>query len=234
MTITCFIRYQIDPFQREAFRRYAENWGRIIPRCGGHLLGARHAGALLGLARGRTQMGRDHDAVHPEVGALGGGLLGEHVDRRTRDLARPDGRDEVVGHDEVAAGVVDDAHAVAHLGDGVGVDEPAGLGRGRHVEREEVALGIEVVQRLGLLHSHLAVAGIGHERVVRHHAHPQPHGALGHQLADVAEADDAQGLARDLDAAELRALPAAVHQGHVGLGDVAGLGQHEGDRVLGR
>jgi hypothetical protein len=31
MTITCFIRYEIDPFQREAFREYAENWGRIIP-----------------------------------------------------------------------------------------------------------------------------------------------------------------------------------------------------------
>jgi len=39
MTITCFIRYQIDPFQREEFKKYAENWGRIIPRCGGHLLG---------------------------------------------------------------------------------------------------------------------------------------------------------------------------------------------------
>jgi hypothetical protein len=39
MNITCFIRYQIDPFQREQFRRYAENWGRIIPRCGGDLLG---------------------------------------------------------------------------------------------------------------------------------------------------------------------------------------------------
>ena len=39
MTITCFIRYQIDPFQRDAFRKYAENWGRIIPRCGGHLVG---------------------------------------------------------------------------------------------------------------------------------------------------------------------------------------------------
>ena len=37
--ITCFIRYQIDPFQKEAFKQYAENWGRIIPRCGGHLLG---------------------------------------------------------------------------------------------------------------------------------------------------------------------------------------------------
>jgi hypothetical protein len=39
MAITCFIRYQIDPFQREAFRAYAENWGPIIPRCGGKLLG---------------------------------------------------------------------------------------------------------------------------------------------------------------------------------------------------
>jgi hypothetical protein len=37
--LTCFIRYQIDPFQREAFRAYAEAWGRIIPRCGGHLIG---------------------------------------------------------------------------------------------------------------------------------------------------------------------------------------------------
>lgn len=39
MRITCVIRYQIDPYQREAFKRYAENWGRIIPRCGGHLVG---------------------------------------------------------------------------------------------------------------------------------------------------------------------------------------------------
>jgi hypothetical protein len=39
MKITCVIRYQIDPFQREAFRKYAESWGRIIPRCGGHLVG---------------------------------------------------------------------------------------------------------------------------------------------------------------------------------------------------
>jgi NIPSNAP len=37
--LCCFIRYQIDPFQREAFAEYARNWGRIIPRCGGHLLG---------------------------------------------------------------------------------------------------------------------------------------------------------------------------------------------------
>jgi hypothetical protein len=39
MTITCVIRYEIDPFQRNAFQEYSENWGRIIPRCGGHLVG---------------------------------------------------------------------------------------------------------------------------------------------------------------------------------------------------
>lgn len=39
MSITCFIRYQIDPFQRAAFTEYAAAWGRIIPRCGGRLVG---------------------------------------------------------------------------------------------------------------------------------------------------------------------------------------------------
>jgi NIPSNAP len=39
MTITCFIRYEIDPFQLDAFREYGNNWRRIIPRCGGDLVG---------------------------------------------------------------------------------------------------------------------------------------------------------------------------------------------------
>jgi hypothetical protein len=40
MTITVFIRYQIDPFKREAFEQYARNWLTIIPACGGDLLGS--------------------------------------------------------------------------------------------------------------------------------------------------------------------------------------------------
>lgn len=39
MSITCFIRYQIDPFQRDKFKIYATRWGPIIPRCGGDLVG---------------------------------------------------------------------------------------------------------------------------------------------------------------------------------------------------
>jgi hypothetical protein len=39
MSITCFIRYQIDPFQRDEFAKYADGWSRVIPRCGGDLIG---------------------------------------------------------------------------------------------------------------------------------------------------------------------------------------------------
>ena len=45
--ITCFIRYQIDPFKKEAFAEYARNWGQAIPRCGADLIGyyAPHEGS---------------------------------------------------------------------------------------------------------------------------------------------------------------------------------------------
>ena len=37
--ITCFIRYRIDPFQRDEFAAYARRWLSIIPACGGDLIG---------------------------------------------------------------------------------------------------------------------------------------------------------------------------------------------------
>ena len=47
MPITCFIRYEIDPFERQAFEEYARNWGQAIPRCGADLIGyfAPHEGS---------------------------------------------------------------------------------------------------------------------------------------------------------------------------------------------
>lgn len=45
--ITCFIRYEIDPFRTDAFEEYALNWGQAIPRCGADLIGyfAPHEGS---------------------------------------------------------------------------------------------------------------------------------------------------------------------------------------------
>lgn len=39
MSITLFIRYQIDPFKLDAFAKYADGWAKVIPRCGGDLIG---------------------------------------------------------------------------------------------------------------------------------------------------------------------------------------------------
>lgn len=39
MTVTCCIRYVIDPYKRDRFETYARNWLTIIPGCGGDLLG---------------------------------------------------------------------------------------------------------------------------------------------------------------------------------------------------
>ena len=45
--ITCFVRYEIDPFRTEAFEQYARSWGQVIPRCGADLIGyfAPHEGS---------------------------------------------------------------------------------------------------------------------------------------------------------------------------------------------
>jgi hypothetical protein len=39
LTVTVFIRYQLDPFKRAMFEEYAGRWLTIIPRCGGDLVG---------------------------------------------------------------------------------------------------------------------------------------------------------------------------------------------------
>lgn len=39
MKLVCFIDYTLDPFKLALFEQYAENWGQIIPACGGELLG---------------------------------------------------------------------------------------------------------------------------------------------------------------------------------------------------
>jgi hypothetical protein len=39
MTITVFIRYQLDPFKLDEFETYSKRWLEIIPSCGADLLG---------------------------------------------------------------------------------------------------------------------------------------------------------------------------------------------------
>ena len=62
---------------------------------------------------------------------------------------------------------------------------------------------------------------------------PKPARPVGDELADAAEADDAERLVGELDALPPAALPPAGDERRVGLRDVAGLGQQQRHRVLG-
>ena len=39
MNVVCQIRYQLDPFKRAQFEEYSKVWLKVIPMCGGDLLG---------------------------------------------------------------------------------------------------------------------------------------------------------------------------------------------------
>ena len=46
--ITCFIRYDLEPFCQQEFATYAQMWGQAIPACGADLVGyfGPHEGSL--------------------------------------------------------------------------------------------------------------------------------------------------------------------------------------------
>ncbi len=178
-------------------------------------------------------MRRDDDVVVALEQRVVGDRLGrEDVERRAGDLAGVERVLERLVDQQLAAGAVDDPHAVAHLRERLGVQPAARLGRLRQVDGDEVGLAVDVAARLGLLDAELAEALGGDERVEGEHAHAEALGAGGDELADAAEAEDAERLLVDLDAAELRALPLAGGEAGVRLRDVARQRQHQRDGVL--
>ena len=95
------------------------------------------------------------------------------------------------------------------------------------------APGVEVVRRLGALDAELAEALLGDVGVEGDHAHAEAERALGHQLADAAEAEHAERLLVQLDAAELGPLPGAAGERAVRLRHLARQREQQRERVLG-
>ena len=95
----------------------------------------------------------------------------------------------------------------------------------------EIGTGEELVEA-EKLDPHRARPISSHVRVVSDEPHPEGGGALGHEGAHVAKPEDPERLAVQLDALPLGPLPPTFDEGGVGLGDVAGLREHQRDRVL--
>ncbi len=157
----------------------------------------------------------------------------EDVDRGGSDLAGVERVDQRVVVDQLAARGVHDPHAVLHLRDRRGVDHAARLGVRRQVQRQEIGALEHPVEGVALDAELLEALG-GDERVVGEHAHLEADRAPRDLLADPAEAEHAERLLGELDAAPLRALPAALLERGMRLRNVACEGNEQADRVLGR
>ena len=100
------------------------------------------------------------------------------------------------------------------------------------MDGEEVGLGDDPIERQQLDTHPPGFVG-RHERVVGDQPHAKRRRAIGDELADPTEPDDAERLAVELDAFPLGALPSTGLERGVSLGHVASLRQQERHRVLG-
>ena len=197
------------------------------------LLGDDDARPILRLGGRSCEVRRDHHLRELEQ-RPGVRLRREHIECGARDLPRANGVGERLLVDEPAPSGVDDAHTVLHLRERLGVEEPARLVVQRKVERDEVGLGVDLVQRAAHFDPELAEALGCDERVVRHDTHPESERAMRDLPPDPSKAEDAERLAGDLDSREPRAIPGAGLQRSMRLRNVADEREHEGDRMLGR
>ena len=115
----------------------------------------------------------------------------------------------------------------------VATDQPGRLGSLRQVDGEEVGLGDDLLEGHQLDPAEAGALG-RHVRVEGDEAHAEATGPVGDELADASEADDAERLVGEFDTLPLAALPASVDERGVRLRDVAGLGEQQRHRVLGR
>ena len=147
-------------------------------------------------------------------------------------MAGIQGRLQILLDHQAAAGAVDDPHAFLAPGDRRRIDDPLGLVGHRGVQRDEVGARQQVFQ-VDLLHAEGHRAVLGQVGIEGDDPHLQALRTVGHDGADIAAADHAQGLAEQFDTHEARLLPLAGLGGGIGLRDLARQRHHHRDRMLG-
>ncbi len=100
------------------------------------------------------------------------------------------------------------------------------------VNGDEIGAGQEFIQG-DQLHPDSRSHFLGDERIKADNPHSESQAPFRHHPADAAQADDPQGLVKHFRSLVFLLFPLPLGHGPVGLGDIAGHGQHEGNGVLG-
>ena len=185
-----------------------------------HLLSHLQSHVHLRLSRRSTQVRRADDALVAHQGRVLRWLLLEHVEGGTADLAGVEAAQHGGFVDDAAAGAVYQQHAVLALVQLRVRYAVFGLGRQRQMHGDKIRGGEHVLQA-GQLGAEGKGCFLGDERIVPEHLHAERGATLSDFAADLAQADDPEDLAGQLDAGVGAALPLARLQRRGGLRDVA-------------
>ena len=199
----------------------------------GNLLRDHDTGSILRLGRRAGEV-RRHDDLRELEQRARVRLRLEDVERCAGDLARlPIAATSASSSTRPPLRRIDDPYTVLHLLEGRRVEEPSCLVVQREMKRDDVGLGVDLLERAGRFDTELAEPIGGHERVVRDDAHPQPERAMRDLAADPSQPEHAERLPRQLDSREARPIPGSGRERGVRLGDVPGEREEERDRMLG-
>ena len=155
-----------------------------------------------------------------------------HVETGRADALGAQALDEVFGVDELTAAGVDNHHAGFHLGDALGVDDVLRFGREGAVERDDVALGVELVEFHDLHIILLRKFVIGIE-VVGQDVHAETAQNFDEFLGDAAHADETGRFAVHVETEEAFELEIAFARAVDGAIDFAVEREHERHSILG-
>ena len=191
------------------------------------------AGLVLRLDRRGAEVRGDDDLVEGEQRRVGARLGREDVEPRPGDRPGREGLREGVLVEQAAAGGVDDPHRRLAQRQLLAPDQPDGLGGLGQVDRDEVALAQQLVER-HQPHADLRGARRRDVGVVGDQRGAERRHPLGEQHADAPEADHADRLVGHLDAGPPAALPPPLLERGVRRREVAGAGEQQRDGLLGR
>jgi hypothetical protein len=215
-----------------------EHLGPLATQYPQHLARDLHRHLAVGLARDAGDVRRADDVLEVEQRVVPRRrLVLPHVEARGRQPAAREGLEERALVLHGTARGVDVDRARLHEGEGLLADHVLRLGRERRVAREDVDLRQELLQALHRLRTATPHLVVRHVLVVAEDAHADGPRELRHPAADVADADDPEGLARELRVADTLArialgapVPAARHP--VDQERALDAREHQHERVL--
>ena len=186
----------------------------------------------LGVDGGGAQMGGADHLVEAQQRIVGlRRFFGENVEGSAGHLSGLDGLGQGQFIDQTADGAVDDPAAGLDPGQGTGANDLGGFTVERDVQGDEVAAGEQFFE-FDLFPPHLPDHLLAEVGIEDQNVHLQRQGALDDHATDLAGADDAKGLAGDLDPEKAIFFPAAAFGRGTGFGDLPGQGEEHGDGVF--